>query len=259
MSEVNSHIQITKALLRKFSHKTVETNEFGTNTVDKVYYLDLTDNKIKEEKINILGTEKGYYSDEVERFLCDDVESKLGEIIKIASEFQRGKSNLFILSPKHKINIVNFFRFCLIRNENLIKEVNRNSVFSQLVGGYTKNYLLSNINLVDVELLFNGYFPNLLINTSNVELVIPRNCFYSAMVKGKPTRYIMPINPKVALVLINETERFNLVKDGKLLYLQIDQDKILKCFNQRALFDEKIYNNSFVVANRKDELEDLQI
>ena len=55
---INSHVQISKLLLKPFAHKTEE----GL----KVWCLNLESNVITEEKISELDTVFGYYDEDVE-------------------------------------------------------------------------------------------------------------------------------------------------------------------------------------------------
>ena len=59
--EVKSHVQMPKGLMKAFSHRT----ENGRC----VYYLDLKDMEIKEEKINALGAIEGYFDKNSELIL----------------------------------------------------------------------------------------------------------------------------------------------------------------------------------------------
>lgn len=250
MGAINSHIQITKSLLRNFSHR--------TNEGEKVYYLDLLDNQIKEEKVKKLGTELGYYSEEVEKYLNEKVENKIGDVAKRFRDFSKQKINELIVTEEDQESIKQFFKYSMIRSGAVIKAANKASYISSFFGGYTTNDIIS---FVDDSLLvspFMEYYADILINESDIEFVIPRNCFYSAMIKDKPTKYILPINPRVAFILIHNSEFDRYIVDGKYHYHQINDDDVAISCNRRALFDEKQYNNKFIVANRKKELEDLQ-
>jgi hypothetical protein len=250
MEKVNSHIQITKSLLRGFSH--------DTDGGEKVYYLDLSDNAIKEEKIKTLGTEYGYYNEDIEKFLSKEVECKIGDISKLFKDFSKQKNKQLIITTEEKECINEFFKYSLIRSTYTIKAVNKASFFSKSFNGYTTNDIFQFANDSILVNFFEKFDSDILLNKSNVEFVIPRNCFYSAMVTDKPTKYVLPINSRTAFILINKCELSNFIIDGKHHYLQISDDDVVNSFNKRALVDEKFFNNAFVVANRKKELEDLQ-
>jgi hypothetical protein len=246
MGLVNSHIQITKALLKNFSHK--------TNGIKKVYYLDLHNLEIKEEKIKILGTEYGYYCEEIESFLSKEVESKIGDIVKLFKEFSHGRVQQMEIPPEQQERIKLFCRFSLIRSNYVLKIVNDTSVVARIIGGLSTNNIIPFYDSFDP---FEGYISTVLVNKSNVEFVIPRNCVYSVTVKGKGPQYILPLTPKVAFLLIHSSELINHTFNGKYHYPVIIDDEIAIRCNKHALFTEKQYNNTFIVASREKELEKL--
>lgn len=243
MGAVNSHVQLTKSLLRNFSHKTDEG--------EKVYYLDLSDSKIKEEKIKKLGTVYGYYSEDVEKFLSEEVENKIGDVAKRFKDFSKQKREQLTITSQNQDSIKMFFKYSLIRSKYIIREVNKASYFAEFLGGYTTNHIISFSDDRVLDDFFENYEVDILLNNSNVEFVIPRNCFYSGMVTGKPTKYILPINPRTAFVLIHKNELNCYIIDGKHYYPQINDDAVANSFNKRALFDEQHFNNTFVKLSEK--------
>lgn len=78
----NSHVQLSQLLMRGFSFKTAEG--------DKVRYLDLNDNTIKEEKVNKIDAIPGYFDEDVEQQLAN-IESKFGEVILKFKIFRKKK------------------------------------------------------------------------------------------------------------------------------------------------------------------------
>jgi hypothetical protein len=251
MKEIYSHIQITKSLLGGFSH--------NSNEGRKVFYFDIQDKKIKEEKISKLGTEKGYYSGELEEYLNKNIESKIGDVAKRFKEFGKQKDGDLIITSEDNVNIKRFFLYSLIRSSLIVRHANKASIIAPLLGGYKANDVIPFIINNKIDDPFENYFTNILLNESSVEFVIPRNCIYSLITHENPTRYILPINPKVAFILMHEKEIADFNCGDKSYYLKIDSDDLVKDFNKRALFDEIQFNNQFVVAKRKRELEDLQI
>lgn len=247
---MNSHIQLPKFIMKNFSRKTRDGF--------KVFYLDLKDNSIKEEKIKRIGTEKDYFSPNIEKFLSDNIESNIGEVCKKLKEFRKGKRKEISISYKEEESIKKFLKYSLIRSSRVIRTVNEASDISSLIGGYSANDMLSLVNFEKADNFFEDYRVDILENRTKVDFVISRNVFYSLMVKGKQTKYVFPITPKIAFVMINNEVYRNNKDDRSHQYLAISDNEKIKIMNLRANIEEQRYNNDFVIAYRKDELIPLQ-
>lgn len=250
MTSINSHIQITQAILKGFAHR----SEDGY----KVFYLDLSDNNIKEEKINKLGTELNYYDADVEKFLNDEVENKIGELIKQMKDFEKGKYVKFIFTPEIHVIIRRFFKYSFIRSTKIVKIANKKSELASVLGLCTTNNIIKFVDDSILDPFYNSYDSDIIINSSKVEFVAPRNCFYSIHTEGKFAKYVLPISPKIGFILIRKSELNCVYINGQHHYMNITDDEIARGFNKNALLSELEFNNDFIVANNKTELIELK-
>ncbi|MGB3366730.1 MAG: DUF4238 domain-containing protein, partial [Acidaminobacteraceae bacterium] len=102
----------------------------------KVYYLDVNDMSIKIEKIKTLGTELGYYSDEIEEYLSNNAEQIIGKISRDLKDFANQKKNEMTITQKDELNIKKFLTYSIIRSKRVIDIANSTSKLADFIGGY---------------------------------------------------------------------------------------------------------------------------
>lgn len=242
----NSHVQLSQLLMRGFSYKTKEG--------DKVQYLDLNDNIIKEEKVNKLDAIPGYFDEEVEKQLAE-IESKFGEVIFKFKKFQKKEID-FILS-KDNLNTIQCFIDCLIlRNEKIATISKKSSVILSSFDA-TPSDVLRWYDCEDNNYrILGNRKANVLVNKTDVDFVLPRNGLYMVR-KNEKYEYVLPIAKKVAILMMDE-KLYEEHRDGDILeYAYIDLDEGIKKFNDVAYYTEKDINNRFVIGS-EEELKRLQ-
>ena len=242
----NSHVQLSQLLMRGFSFKTAEG--------DKVRYLDLNDNTIKEEKVNKIDAIPGYFDEDVEQQLAN-IESKFGEVILKFKNFQKKEKN-FMLS-KNDLNVIYCFFDCLIlRNEKMAALSEKSSV---ILSGFdaTHSDVLRWYDYNDNSYRILGdKRVNILVNRTDMNFVLPRNGFYYVRKNGE-YEYVLPLNKKVAIIMMDQ-KLYGEHRYGDILeYAYIDLDEEIKKFNDMAYYAEKDMNNKFVIGS-EDELKRLQ-
>ncbi|MDD3041067.1 DUF4238 domain-containing protein [Bacteroides sp.] len=246
---VKSHTQIPKFLLKGFSHKTKDGQ--------KVFYLDLDDLLVKEGKINQLGTVVGFYNKEIEDFLNKNVERPFADLLVEFNEYAKEKRKPLTISRKDNDIIRRFMRYCLLRSDYFLAQVNTQSKLSFLVGGYTHNDVLAHVDFFSSNDFLENYNATILINHSDIEFVTLKNCYISAMVEGKQPKYIIPINRKIAIMLISNSENIGVKDTYEITPHIVVSDDVMKSINARALFNEIQYSGKFLVCSREKELEEL--
>lgn len=243
--KINSHVQMSKLLLKPFAHNSQE----GL----KVWCLDLEKNEITEEKINKLDTIYGYYDEDVEELL-EKAETAFGNIAKKIKEFESKKISITI-SPKEANGISQFIQYILLRNEKISKLFKENSLF--LDDNSTHSDVIRYCEIGEPAKILKGYKPNILINKTNKTFVIPRNVLYIEKMKSREI-YIMPIAPKVAIIMM-PTDVFNsYITDGILEYAETVEESLIEKLNNTAYCTEKENGNKFIVG-AKEELEKLRV
>lgn len=217
-----------------------------------VYCLCLKIIEITEEKINELGTEKDFYSVEVEKELCDNIEQPTGIVLKKILEWGSSNKNINLNSDDKK-HIVKYIRYLLYRSDKFVQEINKESILSKTLGSLEKNELFKLDDIVpSLRDSLNKYDVNLIINNTDVNFVIPRNGFYQYK-----NIIIFPFSPRKALCLLTFDEMKKYISDGFVNHLKVDDNLTIQTLNKRALFMEKEMNNEFIIAKCKDELEPL--
>ena len=122
---VDSHILIPSSFLEKFGYK-----ELGVKKID---YIDIDSKTIKSEKINKYNVQYGYYNKKVEEMLNEKFEKIIGEIRSKLKRWVKKKGMLEIKQDEIK-TVVNFFLITWLRNPKRIKEYNKYSLTSEIVG-----------------------------------------------------------------------------------------------------------------------------
>jgi hypothetical protein len=244
----NSHVQITKALLRAFSEKTDDGY--------KAWYLDYSDWQIKQEKIKVLGTQREYYSQEMEDFLKTEIEGKVGDVFKKIRDFCKQNIIDHISFDGVEIqNILHFFAYSMLRGKDVLKKTNDSSIFSQFIeGGFTAEHILR----IPVPAInyFQEYCPTILKNQTETPFLIPFSCIYTAHQHCFPSKrplWLLPISPKCSLMLYHLDDR----KDHEGKCYIIDRSDVIDSLNAKAFHDEIVSGSNFLVGS-KLELERLQ-
>ena len=237
--KIKSHVQISKCLLKPFSHKTKEG--------PKVWCLDLKSNLIKEEKINKLDTIYAYYDEDVEELL-ERAETAFGDIARKIKEFESKKINITL--SKNEIDIIfKFIDYVLLRNEKVAKILKNGSYF--LEKNSTHSEVIRYCEIGETIKILRGYQPNILVNKSDTEFIIARNVLYIEKMKGKEI-YLMPIAPKVAIILLPTELNNTYIKDGILEHAETTEVNLIQRLNNTAYYTEKEVSGKFIVGMREE-------
>ena len=174
---VNSHIQVSKLLLRNFSSKRKALTEFGIDQSQCVCFLDLAQNTIVDKKITEIDAKYGYYDPPIEDFL-GNIETQIGETISKIRSFYKTKKCTY-LSEKELENVVDFFEYALIRRESTVDKIKNESVFSFITNGFSHSYIIDMFRGDSTLRVFKEYKANFLINSTTTSLVLPKCMIYS--------------------------------------------------------------------------------
>ena len=109
---------------------------------------------------------------------------------------------------------------------------------------------------VKESLILRGYKPNILINKTNKQFIISKNVLYVERM-DKQEIYLMPIAPKVAIVMMPLAMFNTHIKNGILEYANTIEKHLIERLNNTAYYTEKETSNKFVLGC-KEELERLQ-
>jgi len=251
--EVKSHVQMPKGLMKAFSHSTKDGK--------CVYFLDLKDMEIKEEKINVLGTIKGLYDSTSEAILDQLYESPFFQAAQNIRKFSRGKLPTYTFTPQDEAAFEKFIKMSMMRS-TMSRDSAESSSFTASVFPDAFNALIvpvMHVTLPKFE-LFNGYRFNCLVNRSNLRFVAPRNCLIFCS-NNETGFVIFPISPDVAIMYMpEELFKLSLDEDGNLWYAAVEQgeEETIRNINRKAATTEIHFNNDFLIGAEREELQILK-
>lgn len=245
---IHSHIQLPNSILQHFRE--------GTDPERKVWYLDMHSGLIQRKSAKKLGTSKGYFSDLIERFWNQQVESPISELNCRVRNFCRGEAECIWLSPEDINTVKLYIKGAAARSGIAYDEMQRNSVYGQFLPeqfmhDYLSEFAMRSTNVLD-ELL-SVLSVTILLNRTERRFVVPRNCFYQVLIADFFI-WVAPISPQCALLLYPE-DRYHIADDS---YFTIDSPLEVDRMNLCALKYEHTFNCDFIAASRRDELEFLQ-
>lgn len=241
---INSHIQIPKRLLKNFLHR-VEEDYLGHPTrLEYVYFLDLKDFRIGEEKITLFGTEYGFYSDETENILSKDAEGPFGNTISKLFK-KHTELNKITFEQSDLDNLSNFVYYSFCRSEPVFAKTKSIRVSKEKTS--ENDAVIHAINKSDN--IFCNHRIIIFDNKTNVEFVVPFNCVTPIKFE-KQTIYLLLISPKLAL-------GFYLKEDGACLnnaeYRNIEDNNVIDSINI-ASYDVEVRNRKYLIAKSKETL-----
>ena len=246
---VNSHIQIPNAVLRNFR------NPF----TGKVFHLDLTLQRIRSCSSDILGTEYGYFSDEMEQYLSKKIEKPFSELVSSVRAFLNSDCPLLEMPIAFEDTCKRYISSAMYRSGLALKMLIQGSVTAPFVSAQENHDDLVRVGLQHN----NGIFPQLadyemivLVNRTQVQFVVPRNCFFEVSSHSVKC-LIAPISPDCALCLAPKEFRREIIEDAESRMGFLDNAEDVWVSNNHALQFEYVFNHGFVAAANKTELQNL--
>lgn len=247
---IHSHIQIPKAILKHFRDE--------SDPEKKVWYLDVSTKQIGRRSSGRLGTSKGYFSKDGEDYWSKTIEDPIGKLNQQVLAFCSGEVNNTVFHPNDMEVVRRYIQAAMVRSESAYAAM-KTAVTNQ--EEYTEQQLHDALSVIGMTVVseitdgldFNKMIATILVNRTSRNFVVPRNCFYFVERDGYPN-YVMPISPKVALLLLPREQLQNHVGN----YGVIDKPEQILRLNRHALKYECLINGAFVAASSCSELEDLQ-
>lgn len=165
---INSHIFIPKSILNRFA-------KIDKKNRNIIKYIDCNDMKIKSSTTSSFNTQLGYYSKQNEKILCQESESKIGNVIKKIQDIDDNT----VLNEKDIEYIFRYLSYQILRTEGFPKELNKR-FGTNLNIKFIKNELIK--EEVELNTLYNvikNEDMHVIINNSNVKFVLPTNSMYT--------------------------------------------------------------------------------
>lgn len=235
---VRSHIQMPKMILKNFH-----------NANNELFYYDYKTQKISKGHAKTLYREEGYYSKKVEDFLGNKIENPLKKLISFLqnTNFEDGDTP----PVGYEELAFNYIYSLLSRAPSTVREINRNSVFFQLLTETDRHDIAAHDALIvakERKLLkeFNVFF---LSNTSSEPLVLPTGGIIQC---GE--RLICPVTPWRAIVFdkcaMPKEEEKTIIR----LY-EVTSIDTIKALNILAFKHESKHDRKYLVASSRQQLE----
>lgn len=247
---IDSHIQLPKGVLKHFSESS-----------GRVFYLDMVTGKIGLAGAGVLGTEYGYYSEEQEKYLNKEIESPITNVASKVRAFLKKDKGSLTLKKSEEIILKKYVTAAMARSSLSLETFLSTSMTADLFTEQQNHddiVFFSTMRNGGVAEIFKNYFLVVLINKTEDNLVVPRNCFYT-LSSNKFECIVAPISPKCALCLFppEYADKNGLSKDYRLCHVETIED--IELMNQRALMYEYMCNKTFVASATRKELDELVI
>lgn len=245
--KVNSHIQMPRFLLARFE-----------NGHHSFFYYDVEKRFIGTNgHAKSMNTEHGYYPDEIERLLSDEIEKPFSQVLKFIDSLDLEKPS-FIMTSIDESNIKQFLVSLMIRGPLFIDGINRNSVFFQFFSPTDQRTLAISQGFMEAEKqkVFDSFRVTFTVNKTAKPFVLPIGGLYSYSLNGY-VHVSLPISPQIAMTLIENAGIPFLEKEGITRLYLITEDKYVTRLNGFALREQCKQGYGYVISPEKGVLEEL--
>lgn len=248
---VDSHIQIPKGVLKHFADHT-----------HRGYYLDTKTEYIGLAGAKKLGTEYGYYSDKHEQFLNKEIENPL---INLGAKVRRllcDESLTITLSKEEEATLKRYIATSIARSNLALNAMQKASgkYAQMLLSTQQKHDFISAFGATQNSSVYQtleNYYLVVLINRTDVNWIVPRNCFY-AVSSQKLECIVTPVSPQCALCLFPSEYAEENIDSLQYRLGVVNDPTFVATMNKRALLYEYLFNQTFVASATKAELEQLR-
>ena len=250
---MDSHIQLPNGVLKHF-----RSNE--PRASGRVYYLDLNDGCIHLSGSKRLGTETGYYSEEIESYLNKEIETPFTSLAAKVRSFAEKDLDTLVLDVTVEETLKRYIVAAMARSKLALNSLMKKSVTAQFMSMQANHddlVLISTLGNHGLIPLLQSHKMLVLVNRTDRQFVVPRNCFYTVHSQGYSC-IVAPISPICALELVPEKYSGNVINGEEYRFGYIDDPNIISEMNKQALRYEYSFNQTFVASASRYELEKLK-
>lgn len=244
---VNSHIQAPRSVIARF----VDSN------FKKVHYIDVKTGYIGLCGAKKLGTELGWYSDDVEKLLSNKLENPFAKWCNRIIRFIKGENSDLHISEEDDVLVKSYLITSIGRSDCIFKMFDDEKCFNQ-IDSQVKHDLMVRLSLKTAEfedIRLSEYTWEIFHNKSSSFFILPRNCFY-VVDDDIEKLIVMPISTEIAIGLFpKEFSKRNSSFSSERIVAIYDNETI-RYMNSRAMQYESVMNDGFAVSARKGELEE---
>jgi len=232
---MDSHIQLPKVVIKQFN----DNNNL-------VYYYDFNFKRVKRGHAKTLYTEEDYYSENAEKSLCSELETKLGKLIKNIRETKFIEDVLLTAQDKETV----FLYLYSLNSRSPSFHQKTYTYFDELLKVQEKHdYIaLHGMELLkENKLLDNIYQAGVIDNISNLDFVLPAN----GIVQFCKESLFCPLTPKRGIIF---EPAIGKADDTATPPLKVDEDFVLN-LNIMAIEQERKREKRYVIARDKEMLQ----
>lgn len=245
---MDSHIQIPKCVLRKFTNEKQIFHKYEINT-----------KRISKGNPKKTGTEENYYSESMEKVLNLNLENKLPILLNFAEEIKNTKNYININDEIQDIGML-YFKSLIFRNLNFHNQVKEKSVFAQFINktyindfcvNYGMNENLDNYFVgtkFDKKVSLENLDITFLNNYTKIPFVLPYCGMYSCDFNKKYAIFI-PLNSFCCMMLLQKGEACN-----QIFYVEEDNIKLIEKMNKIAVNKQINEGNGYIICCDKNYL-----
>lgn len=195
---VESHIINSWFLIDKFR---ISHND------GQVFTLNLKDLKLSRKGPKELGTEFGYYNDDVEKYLSSKYEGPFSQLLNKIID-----NNDYQLSQDDCDLIADFLVALYVRNPDILPKTYAKSILAK-----TLNITITPSDIVRVcektnlrNIFFANHYPMIIVNNSSVDFISSiYGCTIAYNKNTGGTCWFLPLTPKLAIQFINNDDWIN--------------------------------------------------
>lgn len=219
---VKSHIQLPRVILKDFM-----------SAGGKLYYLDPITKIIKSGSVSTFNRKLGYYDLRFEHYLSDEYEAITGKVkLKLQEFVDYNLENIDLTKYSRKIK--ELFSIAVYRNPNFVKQINEQSVSSELIyNGYRTEDIVQIMKESGKFDFFSKFKVLVCINKTKIGFVTCKANFSEIRIDGGNISYIMPLSPDKAVMLVgNDYYTHSIINYGQGCYMIIDDEEKVKSINK---------------------------
>ncbi len=244
---VNSHVQMPRFLLARFEN---ERHSF--------FYYDVKKGFIGSNgHAKSMNTEHGYYPDEIEKLLSDEIEKPFSQVLKFIDSLDLEKP-FFTMTNTDESNIKQFLVSLMIRSPLFMDSINKSSVSFQFFTPADQRTLAITQGIMEAEKqrVFDRYRVTFTVNKTEKPFILPISGLYSYRLNGY-AHVSLSVSPQIAITLIENDGIPFVEKEGITRLYLVMQEKHITKLNRFALQEQCKQNYGYVISPVKDALEEL--
>ena len=205
---MESHIQLPNGILKYFRSD-------APGTSGRVFYLNLESGNIGLSGSCRLGTEAGYYSEEIETYLNEKIETPFTTLAAKVRSFIDEDGDTLTLALADEETCKNYVAASMARSKPALDSLMTNSVTAQFSSEQANHDDLVFISTQPGMLssILKAYKMLVVVNRTERQFVVPRNCFYEVQSKGSSC-IVIPISSGCVLELVPPDYSGNII-DGE--------------------------------------------